>query len=308
MLRWRLISALVILAVLCLLLWLDFHGPAGVWLGPLLLLLALAATQELLSMAAAGGWKPVGWSAYVGVLVVIAAAAVPAIWRSATAEVEVSPPTSLPDLTPDLSLLGGTMLGLIAAAALVVIGELLAFEKPDKVLANLAISILIVTLLAGSLSFLAALRFLGDGHWGMTALLTTVLVVKFSDTGQYAFGRLLGRHKLAPKVSPGKTIEGAVGGILTACLVAWLSLTFLAPLLVGPSEIKFAWWHGVTFGVWTALAGMVGDLSMSMIKRDVGRKDSSHWLPGLGGVLDVVDSILLAAPAAYLWWMLATAI
>jgi phosphatidate cytidylyltransferase len=307
LLRWRLLSAAVILAVLGLMLWLDFRGPAGVWLGPLLLVLSLAATQEMLSLAVSGGWKPVGWSAYAGVVIVIGAASLPSILRSVFSGESSAAPSSLADLAPDVALLGWTLLGLIAAVVVIVITELLAYRQPGAVLANLAISIFAVTFVAVSMSLLAALRFLGDNRWGMAALLTMVLVVKFSDTGQYTFGRLFGRHKLAPKVSPGKTIEGAVGGMLTACLVAWLSFTYLTPMLVGETSIEFAWWHSLTFGLWVALAGMVGDLSVSMIKRDVGRKDSSSWLPGLGGVLDILDSILLAGPAAYLWWLVVTA-
>lgn len=305
MLRWRLISALVILAVLCCLLWLDFRGPAGAWLAPLLVLLAVAATQEMLSMAAERKWKPVAWPAYTGAVVVVLAASLPAVLRGWPSQTETL--ASQPDqLAPDLALLGWTLVGVAVAIALIVIGELLVYVKPGDVLANVAVSAFTVTFISVQLSFLAALRFLGGGSFGMAALLSMVLVVKCSDVGQYTFGRIFGRHKLAPKVSPGKTIEGALGGVLTACLVAWLSLTCLVPALAGPAPITLTWWHSLSFGVWVALAGMLGDLSVSMIKRDVGVKDSSRWLPGLGGVLDVIDSVLLAAPAAYVWWLAVT--
>jgi phosphatidate cytidylyltransferase len=117
-----------------------------------------------------------------------------------------------------------------------------------------------------------------------------------SDTGQYFVGRKFGRHKLAPRISPGKTWEGVAGGaafaIATACLVFHLS---------GRSTGFFA---TIFYALSLAAAGIVGDLSESMIKRDAGLKDSSTWMPGFGGVLDMLDSLLVAGPVAYLFWAL----
>jgi phosphatidate cytidylyltransferase len=77
----------------------------------------------------------------------------------------------------------------------------------------------------------------------------------------------------------------------------------MAPLIVGPDATKPAWWAWLVYGIVIAVAGIVGDLSESLLKRDMERKDSSTWIPGLGGVLDVLDSLLIAAPAAYLCWV-----
>jgi phosphatidate cytidylyltransferase len=129
-----------------------------------------------------------------------------------------------------------------------------------------------------------------------------------SDTGQYTFGRLFGRHKLAPTVSPGKTWEGAAGGLLVAVVTALLIFGWGSRSVAGttavpgtaPTDILSV----VIFAIAVAAAGIVGDLAESLLKRDAGVKDSSDWLPGFGGVLDLLDSLLVAAPVAYLFWAL----
>ena len=127
------------------------------------------------------------------------------------------------------------------------------------------------------------------------------------DTGAYTVGRLCGgrffRRKLAPKLSPGKTIEGAIGGLAFACIGAAVAFEWLVPQMIGDSTgggTSVGRW--LFFGLVVAAAGMVGDLAESLLKREAGRKDSSDWLPGFGGVLDLLDSILFAAPIAYLCW------
>jgi phosphatidate cytidylyltransferase len=311
LLRWRFISAAVILAILLALLWLDYQvGPPGAWLTPLLLAMALAAAQELLDMTSGRGLRPVGWTVYAGVTMVVLAATLPSLLSRGNGDA----PSLETAIDAHFGLLGLPFAALAVGIALVMLGEVVRYQQPGEVLASVAFSIFVLVYVAVPLSFLAALRFLGDGQLGdgqlghgqlgMAALLCMLLVVKLSDTGQYAWGRMLGRNKLAPRLSPGKTIEGAVGGLLTACPVAWLSLTFLVPLLAPRAKLEIAWWEAILFGLLVALAGMLGDLGLSLVKRDTGRKDSSRWLPGLGGVLDVLDSVLLAAPAAYFWWVL----
>ena len=133
---------------------------------------------------------------------------------------------------------------------------------------------------------LIGLRDLLDGPWWT---LTTVLSIMFADTGAYFIGRAWGKHKLAPTLSPGKTWEGYVGGIIVGGLMTALlaSLWHLGTV------------HGLAMGLLVAIFAPLGDLAISMIKRHVGAKDSSNLIPGHGGVLDRVDSILWAAVIGY---------
>jgi len=112
-----------------------------------------------------------------------------------------------------------------------------------------------------------------------------------TDTGAYYSGRALGRHKLAPRISPGKTVEGAVGGFFAAVMAGPLCrLIFFQQLPLFDSLLL-----GASIGI----LGQVGDLAESMLKRGAGVKDSSHLLPGHGGMLDRLDSILFCAPLIY---------
>ena len=120
-----------------------------------------------------------------------------------------------------------------------------------------------------------------------------IFTVKSSDTGAYTLGRLFGKHKFAPKISPGKTWEGLAGAVLFASVVAVLFASFCGIM---------SWPAAVVFGVVFAVFGQLADLIESMIKRDAGSKDSSEHVPGFGGILDVIDSLLATAPMAYLFF------
>jgi len=135
----------------------------------------------------------------------------------------------------------------------------------------------------------------GDGRW---RVLCTLLAVVLSDTGGYAFGVFLGRHKMAPKISPGKTWEGFAGSICAAAIGSALLLYYLLGIP--------AYW-GLLFGAVISIVAVVGDLAESMLKRDLGVKDMSNLLPGHGGVMDRLDSILFAVPTAYLLFALIAA-
>jgi phosphatidate cytidylyltransferase len=107
---------------------------------------------------------------------------------------------------------------------------------------------------------------------------------------------------MAPRLSSGKTMEGLAGGILFACLGSWLSFSFVLPALGGAARRAPPGYAWLVFGLVVGMAGVLGDLAESLLKRDLNCKDSSTWMPGFGGVLDVVDSLLLAAPVGYAVW------
>ena len=136
-----------------------------------------------------------------------------------------------------------------------------------------------------------ALRQVGyeqDPFTGAWWLLYVMLLVWGADTGAYMFGKLFGKHKLAPKVSPGKTWEGLIGGLVTSAVISWLFGRY-APLNVVPLTLLIC-------SVIAALASVLGDLTESMFKREAGIKDSGHLIPGHGGILDRIDSLTAAVP------------
>jgi phosphatidate cytidylyltransferase len=184
-------------------------------------------------------------------------------------------------------------------------GEMRRYVSPGGSIARIAHAALSIAYVGGLLGILVQLRIVmpptqTGGVAGLFPLVSMIAAVKLSDTCQYIVGRSVGRHKLAPLISPGKTWEGAVGGILLASLIAAYGM---AALRDGGGSFNatyylIAWLYCLSISV----AGLMGDLSESLLKRDAGVKDSSDWLPGFGGVLDLLDSILFAGPVAYIWW------
>jgi phosphatidate cytidylyltransferase len=298
LLRWRLISATVILAILLTLVWLDYSrvlfGVAGAWLLPVLLAVSLLATAEVLSLLRAKGHRPIGWMVYAGNLLIPAAAALPVVFEVAGHKF----PTNSP-----LGLFGWPLVALALSAAAVLIGEMARFTRPGTAIVDAALAIFTLVYIGLLMSFWSLLRLFDGNHWGLAALFSTLLIVKMADTGAFAFGKNFGRTKMMPILSPGKTWEGALGGIATACLTSWAFFAYIAPQIVDTAAyIAPPLWASLLYGFLLAIAGMVGDLAESLLKRDMERKDSSSWLPGLGGVLDIIDAVLIAAPVAWLCW------
>jgi len=142
--------------------------------------------------------------------------------------------------------------------------------------------------------FFAQIRFLPHSHASLLLALT-IFVPKCNDIAAFFTGTFLGRHKMTPVLSPKKTWEGFAGGMFGGVAVA-----------VGTNFVQPIFPHGtleaIGFGLAIGIAGILGDLAESLIKRDCQTKDASKSIPGFGGLLDVVDSVLFAAPVAYLWF------
>jgi phosphatidate cytidylyltransferase len=193
------------------------------------------------------------------------------------------------------------ILGVIATAGiLAILTEMARFREPGEAVTRIALTLFVIFYLGLLPSFLARLRWLGDGvdqaARGSVALALTIFVPKCCDIGAYFTGRSLDKNKMAPVLSPKKTWEGAAGGI-AAAVVAAVAIDRFGPVLPSiAAELGF----GATVGA----AGMLGDLAESLIKRDCQQKDASQVVPGFGGVLDVVDAVLFAAPVAYIWLVL----
>lgn len=149
-------------------------------------------------------------------------------------------------------------------------------------------------------AFAIALRLTGEPHWGLFLLVGVILITKFSDVGAYFAGRAIGRNKLCPQVSPGKTVEGLVGGIVLAILGGSIYFGVFGPYAFGSQRVEVSVVGIVFLGISLSLAGVVGDLLESVFKRELGCKDSGSLLPGLGGLWDVTDSLLPAMVVGYL--------
>jgi phosphatidate cytidylyltransferase len=172
-------------------------------------------------------------------------------------------------------------------------------RQTQEAIVRMAGTVLSTLYLGGLAWFLMALRVKHSarpgGFDGTTMVIVMILlVVKFTDIGAFFGGRAIGRHKLVYWLSPGKTWEGLGVGILTAGAVGALCAPWM----------HIAWPKGVLFGMILGVVGQLGDLLESLMKRDAEVKDSGRLIPGFGGILDVIDSPLLAAPCAYLLFSL----
>jgi phosphatidate cytidylyltransferase len=194
---------------------------------------------------------------------------------------------------PTAAMLGGER-GLLAAlvGSLLVwlMAEVVGRAKLDGVLHELGLRSIGYLYGAALPSYFVLLWKLPEGiHW----LFLTLSITAVGDTAAYYGGSLWGRHKLAPRISPNKTVEGALAGLLGNVFGAQAYA-----LILFPSQLS---WEGVLLALIVGGVGQMGDLSESMLKRAVGLKDSSELLPGHGGVLDRLDSLLFAVPVVYYW-------
>jgi phosphatidate cytidylyltransferase len=309
MLRWRLLLGTVLIALLVLLFWLEGTQAAGApplaWLYPLLLVAAALGSQDLVYLYAARKWQPSKVLLTAGNLLLVTAAVTPYLFLPAGHA--LAKPWAWPAVMFSLMVL------------LAFLREMRRYEAPGESVLNLSLTIFGWSYLGWLLAVLVELRIgqITPVH-GILAIGTLILFVKLGDTGAYTVGRLIGRHKVTPVLSPGKTWEGVAGAVVWAMLGGWAVATWWVPQLTSVAAATplsttnnpaasllstiplTARW--IIYGGVLALVGMLGDLAESLLKRDLGRKDSSDWLPGFGGTLDLLDSILFAGPVAYVVW------
>lgn len=189
---------------------------------------------------------------------------------------------------------------LATAAAGTVFLTMLAFlrhKDPKGAGGAVAGAITTFTYVGLTLAFMMAIR----REYAVWVMVLVVLTIKACDSGAYFTGKAIGRHKLIPWLSPGKTWEGLAGGLVAAALCGLLFKSLGGRW--GPDALRHVHtWQWVVFGVLLGGFGQLGDLSASVFKRDAGIKDSGSILPGFGGMIDMLDSLLLTGPVAY--WML----
>ena len=253
------------------------------------LVLSALGLREYLRLAVGCGLKPIAWIAYLaGVGLILAAAMESVSFPSEGLLAEAA--------------LNDEVVMIFAAAVVALLAQQVFTSAEPVTISNAGASLLGLAYVPLLFSYLLRLRSISVeviwlSHAGLTVpagacwLFLVVATCWAQDTAAYAVGRAWGRHKLCPKISPGKTVEGGIGGLVAA--------TVVAAALGGWFGLSLPW--GALLGAGLGVAGQLGDLSKSVMKRQAGVKDSGSLLPGHGGVLDRFDSLLFAAPVAFYW-------
>jgi phosphatidate cytidylyltransferase len=291
MLGWRLLISAILIPAFIGLCYVDAQlGPSAPLLLCITLLIAVRSAWELVALLSTRSFEPsFVQTALLSSLLVVSA------WVPHIEGFNRLVPTGV---DPAL-VFGLAVLWLLASNAI-------RYQGPGRRMETLGAEVLIVSYAGLLLCLTARLRWIGAGPesaaQGYFVLGSLIIATKSGDIGAYTFGRLFGRRKMAPILSPGKTWAGAIGAVVVAALAscAWLQ--------GGPRLFNAHWVPGtlitcLTYGVVVAIAGIVGDLCESLIKRDLGKKDAAALLPGFGGLIDLTDSIVFAGPIAYLLWL-----
>jgi phosphatidate cytidylyltransferase len=277
----RIVSALVAAPLALVMIYLG-----GLPLAAFLAAVSAGCAWELYRIAAAGGLEP------LDPLGIPLAGAVPLVVYSAAAGLYRPTPAHA------------------AVALLVVLASVIWARGTQRhPLGAASATVMGVLYTGGMLSFGYALRehpyAIGD-RAGIVLVAFPVILTWASDIGAYAVGRTVGGRKLIPSVSPGKTVSGALGGLAATVIAAWVYVRFaLAPNAMLTMTLPAT----IVFGLVISTAAQVGDLTESLLKREAGVKDSSRLIPGHGGLLDRLDSLLFVLPVAYLLfaWLLSPA-
>ncbi|MBK9119073.1 MAG: phosphatidate cytidylyltransferase [Phycisphaerales bacterium] len=253
----------------------------------IIFVLTFSATRELVALARARGYRPFGRTAQFFATILVLGPYI---------SFHLKPVAGAYDESWGLFWMANALACVFLLQALL--------HKTEKAMENIATTIFIVFYAGGLGSFMTKLRMEVEGSTGVLLLVFSVFLVKMTDTGAYFVGSLTGRHKMVAWLSPKKTWEGFAGGMATTILCAvgvGLWLQSAGYLVLREPRVPFVL-AMVLLGLLLGLFSAAGDLCASLLKRDAAVKDSGQALPGLGGVLDVLDSPLLAAPVAWVFW------
>jgi phosphatidate cytidylyltransferase len=296
--KYRVVLTAGLIIALFFIIWLDFMIGSDGWLGvrgvllmPIGLIAASLGAREVVKLQPTSDHITRA-TAIIVTAIVFSLACLPNFWLG------------YPENCP-VGRMGWPLFGLAAAIGVAFIVEMIRYDdEVDHSLAIQRIGIVIfaTTYVGVLLGFGVRLRDFASNGVGMTAVLSLLIPVKLSDIFAYCGGKLMGRTKLWPNLSPGKTIEGTLFGLIGGIAGASLVFYVIGPFITGQDrtpEISKV----IIFGLCITIAGMLGDLSESLLKRGSGKKNSSSWLPGLGGILDILDSLLAAAPVAWAFWV-----
>jgi phosphatidate cytidylyltransferase len=291
MLGWRLIVSAILIPSLFGVFWLDNRaGDSAPWLFALCLVLAVRSSWEFTDLLRTRSLSPAFIPCAIGSALVVVAA-----WLGHWRPEWFGGGTAVAAMGPVGAAFGVCLLALFAMAAA-------RFSEPGRTMEQTGSEVLCIAYCGLLLAITAQLRWIAGGALGYVALGSLVIATKAGDIGGYTLGRLFGKRKMAPRLSPGKTWAGFVGAVLGAILGAWLWLTLASPSLAG-AGFTASTVRVLLFGAAMGIVGLLGDLCESLIKRDVGRKDAAALFPGFGGLLDLLDSVIYAGPIAWLWWV-----
>jgi phosphatidate cytidylyltransferase len=265
-----------------------------------LALLAMASSSlELVGLMQQTNIRPSGSTVLGGAVALVLANWAPHIFA-------LSYPLSheqsqLYDPMAPVSDLSWPLLTFVGVVMLTFVVQSLQFQRPGTTVATIGGTVLALAYVGLLGTFIIQIRWFDGKYHGLVPLVYMISTAKGADTGAYSIGRLAGRHKLWPQISPNKTIEGSIGGLVAGVVAALIVEAIFHYLFRIPT---LGWNAAAGFGLVVGSVAQLGDLMESMIKRDCERKDASDAVPGFGGVLDVLDSLLFAGPVAYAYWLL----
>lgn len=291
MLGWRLIMSAVLIPLIAGFFWLDHRlGPSAGILLVFCCLVAVRSSWELCDLLRVRSIKPVfGVTATASLMVVCSA------WGHVLQDFP-SPKFRL------LAAFGWMGLTLISIFCGLLVIEAVRFQSPGQSLESLGAHSLIVLYAGGLLAATAQLRWFPEPSAGYFVMASMIVCVKSGDIFAYTFGRLWGKRKLAPLLSPGKTWMGLAGAIFGSTLGGWLWIRYGSQLF-DSKPVPAADWLILLYSGSLGLIGLAGDLCESLLKRDAGKKDSAALMPGFGGLLDLLDSPLFSGPWTVVWWL-----
>jgi phosphatidate cytidylyltransferase len=300
MLATRLATGLTLVVVLLAVLILDER--LAPWY-PLWFLAALVVmvlcSMELVALLGASSARPSGNTVMGGTIALVVANWAPHVAGQLGLDPSRPIPTSY-NPSAAIEVMAWPLWTFVAILMAAFLSQSFQFRRPGQTMATIAGTILAIAYVGLLGGFMIQLRWFDGPYHGLIPLAMLVATAKGSDIGAYTMGRIAGRHKLWPRLSPNKTVEGAIGGLIFGMLASLIVTAVAKHALDVPC---LDWPEAVGFGLLVAPAAQLGDLMESMIKRDCEAKDASSSVPGFGGVLDVLDSLLFAAPVAYGYWV-----
>ena len=284
MLGWRLAVSAVLIPLLIAIFVIDHRsGESAFWLLGLCILLVWRGSYEFADLLRTRSFDP----------------SFPLIGGCSTAVVLAAWYGQLYDA--ELSSLGAAMTALSLSLLLIFLRSAIRYREPGRSMETVGADLLGVSYLGALIAVTVQLRWVAGAQAGYLVLASLVIGAKCGDIGGYTLGRLFGKAKLVPRLSPGKTRIGGFGALLGSSFACWAWLHF-APgyFFAGAAPCPAGW--SLLYGAVIGVVGLIGDLAESLIKRDVEKKDAANLMPGFGGLLDLLDSVLYAGPVAFVLW------